>query len=826
MVRDDPHLSAAKRAYRNASMEGNRQEEARWANLIGDIFKNRGEYVEALKWLRIDYDISMKYLPEKQLLPTCQSVGELLLRLENFKDALIYQKKHLELAKDTNDLVEQQRASTQLGRTYHEIFLSSDDDHYSVRNAKKYFKSAMRLAQTLKENPPSNKSSFLKEFIDAHNNIGMLEMDLDNLEEAHKILTKGLKICDEEEVIDDDDGRSRLHHNLGRVYMELRKWDKAREHIEKDIIICKRIGHFQGEAKGYINLGELHYRVQKYEEANLCYQKALDLAKSMEDEDALVSQIDENIVTVKKAVKVMAEMQKEEQNLKKLARNMATARGTPGERRCLLQQNASLDLLIEKSSMIFAWLKHREFAKRKKRIANELCDKEKLSDSFLVIGESYQKLRNFDKALKWYTKSWETYKSINNLEGQALAKINIGDVLDSDGNWAGALDAFEEGYRHKSSFLGVVDGGILVKIAVQANLPSVQLSALENMHYSHMIRFDNLEEARRLQYLIDKLKQSGNEKHEGRNIAEDCCSETDTEGDDCLSNSRSDPSCSVKKGKSKSDRGEFKDDVPLISLLQSNKKLPKRNIAHVDEVLPTGASHKSSSTSTSNQQTVGHKRVRVVLSDDESEMQDEVACSNFECGRLHKCPVEDVGATDEFKNRTDLASPASGFQDVSAIPSKCAISSSTPMILEESTSSYKLRTPNVTAQFGKSTVRIFISSKFSLSGFKYDTNVSENLLQKHSAADLKLHTSEGAYGQYIAFKIENDLIQIEAAPCMVDDMLSIESLKVEVACLYYLQLPVDKRSRGRQFLPNFKFSKLHITNHQNIGMRYMLNQLD
>ena len=91
MVRDDPQLSAAKRAYRNASMEGNRQEEARWANMIGDIFKNRGEYVEALKWLRIDYDISMKHLPEKQLLPTCQSLGEVLLRLENFKDALIYQ---------------------------------------------------------------------------------------------------------------------------------------------------------------------------------------------------------------------------------------------------------------------------------------------------------------------------------------------------------------------------------------------------------------------------------------------------------------------------------------------------------------------------------------------------------------------------------------------------------------------------------------------------------------------------------------------------------------------------------------------------------------
>ena len=88
---DDPQLSAAKRAFRNAAVEGNRQEEARWANVIGDILKNKGEYVEALKWLRTDYEVSVKYLPEKQLLPTCQSLGEVYLRLEYFKDALIYQ---------------------------------------------------------------------------------------------------------------------------------------------------------------------------------------------------------------------------------------------------------------------------------------------------------------------------------------------------------------------------------------------------------------------------------------------------------------------------------------------------------------------------------------------------------------------------------------------------------------------------------------------------------------------------------------------------------------------------------------------------------------
>jgi tetratricopeptide (TPR) repeat protein len=215
----------------------------------------------------------------------------------------------------------------------------------------------MDLAVTLKENPPNGKSSFLKEYIDAYNNIGMLEMDIDNLHEAQKILTKGLEICDEEEIGEFDDGRSRLHHNLGNVYMELRMWNEARKNIKKDILICHKIGHCQGEAKGYINLGEMHYRTQKFDEARSFYEKALALAKSLEDEDALVRQINQNIETVKSAVKVMDEIKREEQKLKKLKRDIVSARGTLHERKYLLQQNGSLEILVEKARMISAWEK-------------------------------------------------------------------------------------------------------------------------------------------------------------------------------------------------------------------------------------------------------------------------------------------------------------------------------------------------------------------------------------------------------------------------------------------------------------------------------------
>lgn len=88
---EEEELREAKRGYKEAARVGNREEEARWANEIGDIYKRRGEYIEALRWLRIDYEISSKHLPQKQLLPTCQSIGEVYLRLNRLKEALVYQ---------------------------------------------------------------------------------------------------------------------------------------------------------------------------------------------------------------------------------------------------------------------------------------------------------------------------------------------------------------------------------------------------------------------------------------------------------------------------------------------------------------------------------------------------------------------------------------------------------------------------------------------------------------------------------------------------------------------------------------------------------------
>ncbi|KQK02062.1 protein TONSOKU isoform X2 [Brachypodium distachyon] len=773
---EEEEFKGAKRGYREAASEGNREEEARWANVIGDIHKRRGEYVEALRWLRIDYDISVKHLPQRHQLESCQSLGEVHLRLGHFPEALTYQKKHLQIAKESDNLVEQQRASTQLGRTYHEMLLRSENDHSAIRNAKKYFKSAMKLVRVLKENTASQKSPYLKELIDAYNNMGMLELELDNFEEAEKLLLQGLKICDEEEVNPYDDARSRLHHNLGNVYMELRNWNRAKSHIEKDIEICRQICHLQGEAKGFINLGELHSQVQKYEDAKLCYNKALQIAKRLEDEDALVDQIHQNIETVTKAAEVLEELKKDEQKLKKLIRDTSSASGTSKERKLLLEQHAWLDNLIEKARMISAWPKHKEFSKGKKRVTNELRDKEKQSDSLLSIGESYQKLRNFSKARKWYMKSWNMYRSIGNLEGQALAKVNIGNVLDSCGDWAGALQAYEEGYR----------------IALEGDLPNVQLSALENMHYSHMVRFDNVEEAKKLQQEIDNLKQILNQ-HEARNTVSDYCSETESEGGDVSDNMLDPEDNHEHAANTYSDEPD--DDAILASLVHrstDSSKIKESKIhtapKKVDKLRDMDKGSKEV-LSKSCRNYSARKRVRVVISDDEADESPEINQSK----RILTSRTDNLSTSEH----TSQGANNRNQDTLRTTETRDPYSICTPCPAEESICSFKSSSPtghgNECPEIGASSGGNVSAYKPTASGSNVCTPASYSQPQGQNTASLQ---SADTNRQFLAFRIGEHLVYVDTNACICEDIFSIESLKVEVACAYYLQIPDEKRSKG------------------------------
>lgn len=138
-------------------------------------------------------------------------------------------------------------------------------------------------------------------------------------------------------------------------------------------------------------------------------------------------------------------------------------------------------------------------------------------------------------------------------------------------------------------------------------------------------------------------------------MAVDCCSETETELDDLSPADRSHSSFLPEKSKLNSMKSKFNDtpdeldeDTPLISLRQPKRNLAKLRTARAAVTKASTKPPESSTQSTSRSSgslTIGRKRVRVILSDDEDEDEgDEVHCSSR---TVHKCPTEGVPTSDE-----------------------------------------------------------------------------------------------------------------------------------------------------------------------------------
>ena len=61
--------------------------------------------------------------------------------------------------------------------------------------------------------------------------------------------------------------------------MSVGAYEKAREHLEKSLVINKEIGDRNGEATCYTNLGHVYESVGEYEKAREHFEKALVISR-------------------------------------------------------------------------------------------------------------------------------------------------------------------------------------------------------------------------------------------------------------------------------------------------------------------------------------------------------------------------------------------------------------------------------------------------------------------------------------------------------------------------------------------------------------------
>ncbi|KAJ0178449.1 hypothetical protein K1T71_006272 [Dendrolimus kikuchii] len=174
---------------------------------------------------------------------TCnRMIGEMYMLLAEFDKALKYEERHLAVAKELSNLVEEQRAMATFGRIYLLQGQSTTDDkeaENSLKAAEKAFMKSLVLCEKL--NGKINK---------------------------HELM----------------DMRARLLLNIGVVQEHLGHLDKAIDCIHKAITICGNQDLYEILHNCYTTEAMLHCNKKKdYAKALNCLNKALEVASRLED---------------------------------------------------------------------------------------------------------------------------------------------------------------------------------------------------------------------------------------------------------------------------------------------------------------------------------------------------------------------------------------------------------------------------------------------------------------------------------------------------------------------------------------------------------------
>ena len=189
--------------------------------------------------------------------------GLILYEISNFKRAIEYHEKSLEIAKAIGDKEEEARCYTCLGIS-----------HFSLGNFKRgveYHKKALEIAKAIKDK--------IGESI-AHTNLGNAYRNLGDFKRAVEHHEKALEIA---KAIRDKIGESACYTNLGNAYRNLGDFKRAIEYYEKSLEIAKEIGGKAEEARCYVGLGNAYYDLGDIKRAIEHHEKALEIKKAIGD---------------------------------------------------------------------------------------------------------------------------------------------------------------------------------------------------------------------------------------------------------------------------------------------------------------------------------------------------------------------------------------------------------------------------------------------------------------------------------------------------------------------------------------------------------------
>ncbi|XP_076272195.1 tonsoku-like protein [Rhynchophorus ferrugineus] len=366
---------------------------------LAQYYFSEQKFPEAIREYQV---VSKIYKSEDKMLLYGQAnrgIGEAYMELHEYEKALKHFGIYLDMSKQENNLLEQQRAFAQLGHMYLTWYLE--------------------LASVA---------------------------DKTHLNKAYEYFMKSLKKCEMlPDGIEKQDMLARLFSNLGLVKESLGEYKTAHSLFDKSIKICKNNELYEQLYRGYISISTLFEKQEQYQQTLQHYNLAIEVAKKLSSDRvelvcaALLAKSETLIkladfsgakLYLRKAYKFITPNKKDKISIEKKLRVVA-ALCKLEDRIITTTDNMELKLLYEKmgdgSCDLGIFSKAIEYYKKMLQTAERIgvSDKE-LGVCYYSLGETYKDNGQYEEAEAYFEKEYDLCK--NSLKDSLNTLCKIADL--------------------------------------------------------------------------------------------------------------------------------------------------------------------------------------------------------------------------------------------------------------------------------------------------------------------------------------------------------------------------------------------------------------
>ena len=261
-------------------------------------------------------------------------------------------------------------------------------------------------------------------------NLGRLFISLSEYDKARDYLEKALAIKIE---IGDRSGEAAIYSNLGTLFQSLRQNGKAREYLEKALAIQIAIGDRNGETKSYGDLGALFISLSEYDKAREYLKKALAIQIKTGDRNG-------EATSYGKLGRLFQSIGKYDGAHEYLEKALAI-KIEIGDRHGEATGYGNLGALFR---LLSEYGKAQEYLEKALAIQIEIGDRNREAKSYGTLGTVFLSIGKYDKAHEYLEKALAIQIEIGDRNGEATSYGGLGTVFQSLGKYDKAREYLEK----------------------------------------------------------------------------------------------------------------------------------------------------------------------------------------------------------------------------------------------------------------------------------------------------------------------------------------------------------------------------------------------